>query len=312
MKKTWQFIKDIFKKWNEEDPFRLSAVIAYYAIFSLPAMLIIVINVAGAIFGKETVANEIYVQIKDLMGESTAVNVRNMIQAAAETKTSVIGNIIGIATLLFGATGVFFQLQISLNKIWNVESAPKNGFVEFLFKRALSLGMILVIGLLLLVSLVITTLLTALSNWIRQLMPDFILYIFFVINFLVSLGIITLLFALILKFLPDVKLRWSTVWKGALVTAFLFVLGKFGLGIYFGHTNPASVYGAAGSVILILLWVYYSCLILFLGASFTFVYAKVKKHNIMPARYAVVVKTVKIKDAEKEPLKVENDSGNEK
>ena len=294
MKKAFDLLKQAFQKWNKDDPFRLSAVIAYYAIFSLPALLIIVINVAGAVFGERSVSNEVFAQINEMMGPEVADNVKRMIEKAGETKPSVVGNIIGIGTLLFGATGVFYQLQISLNQIWNVESNPKSSFIEFLAKRALSLVMILVIGLLLLITLVISTLLSVLSEWIRSSMADVFLYLSFVLNFLISFGVITVLFALIFKVMPDVRIRWRTVWIGAVVTSFLFVTGKFGLGIYFGQSDPASVYGAAGTIILILLWVYYSCLILFFGASFTFVYAQFKHHPVEPSKYAVKVKTIKI------------------
>jgi membrane protein len=307
MKNVLTLLKQAFKKWNEEEPFRLSAVIAYYAIFSLPALLIIVINVAGAVFGEQNVSDEVFVQINEMMGADAAENVRNMIGRASETKPSLIGNIIGIGTLLFGATGVFYQLQISLNQIWNVESNPKSGFLDFLMKRALSLGMILVIGLLLLITLVVSTALSVLSEWIKSIIPDVFLYLSFALNFLISFGIIAVLFALIFKVMPDVKIRWRTVWTGAFVTAFLFVVGKFGLSFYFGESDPASVYGAAGTIILILLWVYYSCLILFFGASFTFVYAQFKHLPVEPSKYAVKVKRIKVTQKPKEPRDPVND-----
>lgn len=296
MKTFWLYVKETFKKWNEENPFRLSAIIAYYAIFSLPALLLIVINIAGTIFGKHTVTEEIYSQINGLMGESTAISVRNIVNEAANIDTSLIGSIFGIVTLLFAATAVFFHLQISLNKFWDVETLPKYGFLELIIKRAVSLGMILVIGLLLLVSLVTTTVLSALSDWVKNLLPSYVIYVFYIFNFITSIGIITILFALILKYLPDVKLRWSTVWKGSMLTALLFVIGKFALSFYFAKTDPATVYGAAGSIIIILLWVYYSSLILFFGAAFTCVYARLKNHPVTPVKYAVKVKTITIKE----------------
>jgi membrane protein len=300
MKNALPLLKQTFQKWNQEEPFRLSAVIAYYAIFSLPALLIIVINVAGAVFGEQNVSDEVFVQINEMMGADAAENVRTMIGKASETSPSVIGNIIGIGTLLFGATGVFYQLQISLNQIWNVESNPKSSFLGFLMKRALSLGMILVIGLLLLITLVVSTALSVLSEWIKSIIPDVFFYLSFVLNFIISFGIITVLFALIFKVMPDVEIKWRTVWTGAFVTAFLFVVGKFGLSFYFGESDPASVYGAAGTIILILLWVYYSCLILFFGASFTFVYAQFKHYPVEPSKYAVKVKRIKVTQKPKE------------
>jgi membrane protein len=182
--------------------------------------------------------------------------------------------VLGIGTLLFGATGVFYQLKISLNKIWKVDTTSQSRLWAILVDRLLSFAFVLVLGFLLLVSFVLTTAISMVSDYIRETMPDIFLYVAYSFDLVISIGLITLLFALIFKFLPDVKVKWKTVWIGALITSILFAIGKFLLGLYFGEAEPASTYGAAGTVVLVLLWVSYSSLILFFGAEFTYVYAE--------------------------------------
>lgn len=285
-KNIFSLFKETAKEWSEEDPFRQSAVIAYYAIFSLPALLIIIVQVAGLVFGKEAVQGKVEEQIDSMMGQEAASQVQTMISNAGQMESSTIAIIIGVATLLFGATGVFYQMQQSLNKVWEVEPKPDAGIGKMAMDRATSLGVILAIGFLLLISLVLTTAINVLNDWIQSQLPDFMVVLVFVVNELLSIGIITLLFALIYKVLPDAKVRWQSVWIGALVTAILFTIGKFALGIYFGKADPASAYGAAGSVILILLWVNYSALILIFGAEFTQIYARRHGHQIEPDNHA--------------------------
>ncbi|AHM58905.1 ribonuclease bn [Flammeovirgaceae bacterium 311] len=279
-------IKETYTEWNNDEPWRQSAVVAYYAIFSLPALLIIVITIAGSIFGEAAVQGELSSEIGNMIGPDAASEVETMISNAYTNQNSTIATIIGIAVLIFGATGVFYQLQQSLNNVWNVEANENAGFMKLLKDRVTSFSVILVIGFLMLISLLLTTLLSVLSDFIVQHLPDYLLYVFYVVQFLVSFGIITLLFAMIFKILPDVDLEWRTVWTGAIVTAALFVIGKFALGIYFGRANPGSAYGAAGSIILILLWVSYSCLILFFGAEFTKVYARRYLQPVNPSKHA--------------------------
>lgn len=286
-KDLFSLLKETYQEWNEDDPWRMAAAMSYYAIFSLPGLLIIVITVAGYFFSQKAVEGEIENQIGEMIGPEAASSVQTMVSNAQNIESSTWAAIIGIATLIFGATGVFYQLQQSLNKIWEVEVKKEEaGVKKLLLDRVSSFGMILIIGFLLLISLVLTAGLSALSDYISQNLTDYLLYVFYVAEFLVSYGIVTLLFALIYKVLPDVIIKWRTVRVGALVTAALFVIGKFGLGIYFGNSDPASAYGAAGSLILILLWVSYSCLILFFGAEFTQVYARRYGHKIQPAPHA--------------------------
>jgi membrane protein len=283
----FSLLKETYKEWINDEPFELSSVVAYYAIFSLPALLVIIISVAGIYFGDEAVRGQVSSQIGEMLGKDAGEGIQTMIINTNKSGKSVVATILGIATLLFGATGVFVQLQKSLNKVWNVKANPKEGLKRLLVLRATSLGLILAIGFLLLVSLVITAGLTAFAGWITHKLPDFMLYAMYVINFLISFGIMSLLFAMIYKFLPDVNIKWKTVWVGAIVTAILFEAGKFALSIYFGKAEPGSAYGAAGSIVLILLWVSYSCMILFFGAEFTQVYARRYGHTIEPSSHAL-------------------------
>lgn len=284
-KDLFTLLKDSYHEWNKNDPWRMSAAMSYYAVFSLPGLLMIVITVAGWAFGEKAVEGEVSSQISEMIGPGAAKDVEIMISHTHEQEGTDWGAIIGIATLIFGATAVFYQLQKSLNEIWDVE-VKNEGIKRLVFDRVTSFGLILIFGFLLLISLVLTTALSATSDYIMQYLPSYLYYIFVVLEFLLSFTVITLLFGMIYKILPDVEIKWRTVWVGAAVTAVLFVIGKFAIGIYFGNSDPGSAYGAAGSLILILLWVSYSCLILFFGAAFTQVYARKYGHRIHPSDHA--------------------------
>lgn len=267
--------KTAVKKWWDRDPFRESAVIAYNAIFSLPGLLVVVVTVAGYFFGAEAVSGRLHQQISEAMGPDTADQIREMLNAANKSKDSWWATVIGILVIIIGATGVFAHLQKSLNNIWEVKPSPKkSGILAYLRTRLFSFGLILSIAFLLLVSLVISSILSTISDWAVSNTSESLIILFKILNFVVSLIIITILFALMFKVLPDAKIKWSFVWVGAFVTALLFTLGKSGLGLYFGKADPGSGYGAAGSIILILLWVSYSSMIVFLGAEFTKVYSE--------------------------------------
>lgn len=283
----WKIFKTAFKSWYDKDPFRESAIIAYYAIFSLPGLLVVIITLAGYFFGKSEVSGYLNQQIASAMSEDTAKQIQMVVAKAYDEGQSTIATIIGIGTILLGATGVFIQFQKSLNFIWEVKPDPKaSGILEFLKARLFSLGLIITIAFLLLISLVITTLLAALSDYIKSHWPDYIMFLFGILNFIFSMATITLLFALMFKFMPDAKVRWRTVWIGAILTALLFVAGKSGLGYYFGKANPGSGYGAAGYVILILLWTSYSSMIVFFGAEFTRAFSDLKYGKTQPSSFA--------------------------
>ncbi|TSJ46570.1 YihY/virulence factor BrkB family protein [Fluviicola chungangensis] len=282
LKNLYAITKATVKNWWKADPFRQSAVVAYYAVFSIPALLVIVIAVAGLVFGEDAVRGEVSEQIKGALGNETAKSIENIIANVSAQKSSVIATIIGIATLIIGSTGVFTELQISLNQIWGVQVVVKKKWLKTIKSRLFSFGLVLSLGFLMLVSLLLTTGLEALSEMIRDRFPDFVPFLLKVAGFVLSFGVITVLFALMFKVLPDAKIKLRDVWIGAMVTTLLFILGKFGLGIYFAKASPGSAYGAAGSIILVMLWVSYSCMILFLGAEFTKQYATFHGHEIQP------------------------------
>ncbi len=280
--------KKAFKKWISRDPFRESSVIAYNAIFSLPGLLVVVVTSAGYFFGEDIVNRQVHSSMASAMGAETADQIQEMVLVAARSRESIWATMFGIVTMLLGATGVFVQMQKSLNIIWEVEATTKKaGIWRMIRHRIFSFGLILSISFLLLMSLVISSLLAAAGNWFQQRYSESPLWVFSVINFIVSLFIVSFLFALMFKFLPDAKIKWRFVWVGALVTALLFTIGKTLLGFYFGTAEPGSGYGAAGSIILILLWTSYSSMIVFYGAEFTKAYSQRDVGSVGPTELAV-------------------------
>ena len=273
----------------EDDAPSLGAALAYYTVFSLAPLMTIAIAIAGFFLGKEAAQGQIFDELRGLLGAEGGKAVEEMVQSAnAQPTAGVVATIISVIMLLFGASGVFGQLQASLNAIWGVKAKPGRGVLGIIKDRLLSFGFTLVVGFLLLVSLLLTAGMALMADWIGGLMPgsEALAY---VLNIVLSLSMITLLFATIFKFLPDAKIAWHDVWIGAFLTALLFTIGKFALGIYLGKSGVASSYGAAGSLIVLLLWVYYSSQILFFGAEFTQVYANRFGSRVAPADNAVPV-----------------------
>jgi membrane protein len=267
-------LKTAFKKWYDRDPFRESAIIAYNSIFSLPGLLIIVLTLAGYFFGADAVSGRLHRQIAEAMGTTTADEIQDMIIMANKSKGSFWASAIAIVTILIGATGVFVQMQKSLNIIWEVKAtAAKSGIWTFLKMRLFSFGLIVSIAFLLLISLVLSSLLSALSSWALLHWSESLLLLFQILNYIFSIAMITVLFAIMFKILPDAEIKWNLVWVGAFFTSLLFGIGKSALGLYFGKLNPGSGYGAAGSIILIMLWASYSSMIVFFGAEFTKAYS---------------------------------------
>lgn len=281
----WSLSKRAYFNWNRNDPWARSATIAYYALFSLPSLLIIVVTVAGYFFGREDVQLRITTEIGEFIGEESARAIEGMVSNAMLKESSTFAVVFGVAFLVFGATGVFFQLKAAMNNIWNV-TAKKNTVWRIVINRVISLGMVFVVGLLLLISLIISAVLAALRDYLASIAPVITTFMLNVLNFLISFLIITSLFAAIFKWLPDVKLKWKTTYLGAMLTTFLFLIAEFLIGLYIGTSDPGSVYGGASSVILILLWVYYTCLILFYGAEFTQQYALHRRDRVEPNEYA--------------------------
>ena len=279
-------LKRTYQGWKEDKASRLSAALAYYTIFSLAPMLLIIIAVTGFFFGqREIVQTQVMNQIEGLVGAEGKAFVADLLTSASNPAKGIVATIVGIITLLFGALGVFNELHNALNTIWEVKEEETKGFVEsikkVIFSRLLSFSMILGIGFLLLVSLVISAALSAVQETIGNAIPmsEILLQL---VNLVISIGVITVLFALIFKFLPDAEIAWRDVWLGAFVTAVLFSLGKFLIGIYLGNSSVTSSFGAAGSLVLLLLWIYYSAQILLFGAEFTEVYANQFGSKIVP------------------------------
>lgn len=289
-KTLWGLLKATISQWRRDQTSLMAAALAYYTVFSLAPLLIIVIAIAGAVFGEQVAKSELVMQIQSAIGKDAAQLIQTAIENASQLDPSqgTIPTVINSGALLFGATIVFAQLQTSLNRIWEVQPKPGNSIKLFLRKRLLSFSMVLAIAFLLLVSLVISTLLVILGDYLRGLVPGFT-YLWQIINFLVSFGIVTLLFAMMFKILPDAKIAWSDVWVGAVITAVLFDIGKFLLGFYLSKAGLGSAYGTAGSLVIILTWVFYSAQILFLGAEFTQVYARRLGKEIVPAEHAMRV-----------------------
>ncbi|AEH02303.1 YihY/virulence factor BrkB family protein [Lacinutrix sp. 5H-3-7-4] len=259
--------------WFKGKPFERSAIVAYYAILSLPALIIIILNIVGGIWGRDIVQGELLNEITKAIGPDTAESIRLMIVQKGSETTSVFATIVGVGTLIYGSTGVFFQLQSALDNIWESESNFENSIVATIVSRLKSFGFILIIGFLLLTSFILTSLLSTFNKRLENILPENLLDFLFIFDFLISIGFIYLLFAAMFKFLPSAKISWKTVKVGALLTTVLFLIGKYLLAIYFSEMEPGSTYGAAGSIILIMLWVSYSSLILLFGAHFTKIYS---------------------------------------
>lgn len=285
----WQMLKASFSEWNRKDPFRQSAVIAYYSIFSLPALLVIIIAVAGLMIDSEVALKQITGEFGKTMGSQSASEIESMVKSAQDIQSSKWALVLGIITLLFGATSVFAQFQTILNIIFEVKAKPKQSILKTIKDRIFSFGLIVSIGFLLIVSFLFTTALTTFSSWAEGYIPDWALFIFHALNFLFALALVSLMFGLIFKVLPDVVTEWKSIWPGALLTGILFEIGKYALSVYFGTTDPGKDYGAAASIVLMLLWVSYSCMIVFFGAEFTKQYILKKQGAIVPAKDAIKI-----------------------
>jgi membrane protein len=288
LKTGFEIVKHTFADWSDDRAPRLGAALAYYTIFSIAPLLLIVVAVAGLAFGREAAQNQIMEQLSGLIGQNGAEMLQTMLKAADKPHAGAMATVIGVVTLLFGATGVFIQLQDALNTIWEVKPKPGQGIMGFIRHRILSLAMVFGIGFLLLVSLVVSAGLAAAGKWLGGTLPGGE-ELWQVLNFLISFAVIALMFTLMFKYLPDVKVSWKDVWLGGAVTALLFTLGKYALGMYLGRSSVSSAYGAAGSLIVVLLWVYYSAQILFLGAEFTQVYANRFGKKLEPSDNAMWV-----------------------
>lgn len=278
-------IKGTVAEFMEDKALRLAAALAYYAIFSIGPLLVLAVGVAGLVMGEENVRKEVHELLKGLVGDKSAAAAESMMQSK-DGGGSMMATVVGGAALLFGASGVFGQLQDALNTIWEVKPKPGQGIWGFIRQRFLSMTMVLGVGFLLLISMVLTTVVNSFSNYLGGLI-SFSGPLLQIINFVVAFGVITLLFAAIFKVLPDVQIRWRDVWVGAIGTALLFTLGKFLLGLYLGRESTSNAYGAGSAFVVIIMYIYYASLILFFGAEFTQVWVKQSGAVIRPSEHAV-------------------------
>ncbi|MEW6057240.1 MAG: YihY/virulence factor BrkB family protein [Bdellovibrionota bacterium] len=284
---AFRLLKDTFLNWFDDNAGRLGAALAFYTLFSLAPLLLICIAVAGFVFGEDVARNELLGTIKGFIGESGATAIEGMLNNAEKPESGVKATVIGIFTLLLGASAVFGQLQDAFNEIWKVRPKPGQPFLRILKKRFRAFAVVLGTGFLLLTSLVISTALAALEKYFTQALPGGA-SIWQFVNLGVSFGVVTFLFAAMYRIIPDVKLKWQDVWLGGAFTAVLFTLGKYAIGTYLGKSSVTSVYGAAGSLVIVLLWLYYSAQILFLGAEFTKVYARHCGKECAPQEHAEI------------------------
>jgi len=297
MKKYLGLFKQTISEFIADKVPRLGAALAYYTIFSLAPLLLIVIAIAGLAFGHDAAQNKIFAQLHGVLGASTAEGVQEMVKNAAKPKSGTVATVLGIATLLLGASGVFGQLKDALNTIWDVKPKEGRGIMGMIKDRFLSFAMVFGLGFLLLVSLVIDTAIAAMGKYAGNHLPGGEA-LWHIVELAFSFCVITVLMAGIFRLLPDLKIEWRDVWFGAALTSLLFVLGKFALGIYFAKSAVGSSFGAAGSLVLVLLWVYYSAQILLFGAEFTQVFAR--SHGSLKQE-ADVKRTVKEKEEQAPP-----------
>ncbi len=280
-----ELTKEAVSEWSSDNASRLSAALAYYTIFSIAPLLVIVLAIVGIILGQEAARGDVMGQMAGILGPQGASAMESIAERAQRPASGIIATVISLVVLVFGASGVFYELQTSLNTIWDVERKAAGGVIGIIKTRLVSFSIIPVIGFLLVVSLVASAAIAAFGQFLGDLFPGAGVLLQ-ILNFLMSFVIIAVLFGLIYKFLPDVKIRWRDVWVGAAVTSLLFSLGKIGIGLYLGKSAVASAYGAAGSLVVLLAWVYYSAQIFFFGAEFTQVYANKFGSPIKPSEEA--------------------------
>ena len=301
-----EIFKNAFTGFGDDKVTKLSGSLAYYTVFSMGPLLIVIISLCGMFLGREAVEGKIYGQLAGFVGADTAAQLQEIIKNASLAGKSKVAAIIGGITLLVGATTIFAEIQDSINSIWGLKPKPKRGWLKMIQNRFLSFSVIVSLGFLLLVSLGVTSLIDGFSDRLKAYFPDVTIVLFYVINVFITLCVTTLIFGVIFKVLPDAKIKWKDVFAGALATAFLFMLGKFGISFYISKSNVGSTYGTAGSLVILLLWIYYSSLILYFGAELTKAYAVKYGSPIHPNDYAVTTKTVEVETGGKSIQAKEN------
>lgn len=288
-KNTFSFLKEVFSNFSDDKVLKFSASLSYYTVFSIAPILIIVISIFTNYFGMAAVEGKIFGQINGLVGSEAAKQIQDMMGNTQKSGNTFLASMVSGFILVLGATGIFAEIQDSINSIWGLKSKPKTGIIKLLLNRLISFSLIISLGFIAMVSLVLDAAVAAISELLTKIPGAGFVFIE-IIKYALNFVIITGMFAIIFKVLPDAKIKWRDVIKGAMLTAVLFILGKFGIGLYVGKANLASVYGAAGSIVIILVWVYYTAVILYFGAEFTKVYSIKYGSKIMPNQYAVWIK----------------------
>jgi membrane protein len=294
IKEIWKVTMRSFKGFSEDKIPKYSAALAYTTVFSFGPLLVVIIFLCSIFFGQDATQGKIYDQMVQFVGQDAALQLQTIIKNASLSNKGTLAAVIGIITLLLGATAVFAEIQDSVNSIWGLKAKPKKGLWKMLRNRFLSFSVVVSLGFLLLVSLAVSTVIEGLSGKLKASFPDVTVVIFYILNLLISFVVITALFALIFKVLPDAKTKWKDIWPGALASGILFMIGKFAISFYIGRSNVGSTYGAAGSLVILLLWVYYSAMILYMGAEFARAWSSHKGTSIHPNDYAVALKKVEV------------------
>lgn len=294
IKGIWGILKNAFTGFSDHKVTKLSGSLAYYTVFSMAPLLVVIISLCAIFLGQEAAEGGVYRQLDGFLGKDAALSLQDIIKNASIGNKGTVAFIIGLATLLVGATTVFADIQDSINMIWGLKPKPKRGWLKMLQNRFLSFSVIISLGFLLLVSLAVTAVLDGFSSRLQARFSDVSVVLFYILNQVVTLAVITLIFAVIFKVLPDAIIKWRDVILGSMVTAILFMLGKFGISFYIGSSDVGGTYGAAGSLVIVLLWTYYSSIILYFGAEFTKAYAVEYGSEIRPSHYAVTTKEVEI------------------
>ncbi|RQO73977.1 ribonuclease BN [Pedobacter sp. KBW06] len=294
LKGVWEILKRSVSGVIDHKVFKLSGSLAYYTVFSMAPLLVVIISLCGIFLGQEAAQGEVYAQLNEFLGKDTALQLQDLVKKAAIGDKGNVAFIIGIIVLLIGATTVFGDIQDSINMIWGLKPKPKNDWLKILQNRVLSFSVIISLGFILLVSLAVTAVLDTFNVRLQASFAEVSVVIFYILNQMLTLIVVSLIFAVIFKVLPDAIIKWKDVMLGSVVTALLFMLGKFAISFYIGQSNVGSTYGAAGSLVVLLLWTYYSSIILYFGAEFTKAYAVVYGSEIYPSRYAVTTKEVEI------------------
>jgi len=286
--KPWGLLKETFSEWSNDKAPRLGAALSYYTIFSLAPLLVLVISIAGLVFGQKAAEGRLLDQLSQVVGTDAGVALQSMVAKAGQHRGGIIATIISIAVLMVGATGVVIELQDALNTVWKVVPKPGRGIKGLIRDRLLSIGIVLAFGFLFIVSLVASSALAAVGHVMSRWLPGWVI-LGYVLNYGVSFGVIGVMLAMIFKILPDVKMAWKDVWLGAAVTSALFHLGKFLIGLYVGKASVGSTFGAAGSLAVLLVWIYYSTQLVLMGAEFTRAYANQFGSHVVPSDNAVAV-----------------------